>query len=166
MKTWQRRTIGILTLGGGAVGVSALLAHLLSRSNPVEWLLGSAALAIYIWGIWCGTRLLEAREGAEESAMKYWLVQVPSVMSPLFGWFLAGGFHFTVALQVFPLKLHWNTQLGSAFNYSIFNSSAPWWLGINFAAVAVVYVLYRAATRPLPTQASEPPASDPETSSP
>ena len=91
---------------------------------------------------------------------------VTFLFSPLFGWFLAGGFHFTVALQVFPLKLHWNTQLGSAFNYSIFNSSAPWWLGINFAAVAVVYVLYRAATRPLPTQASEPPASDPETSSP
>ena len=48
------------------MGVSALLAHLLSRSNPVEWLLGSAALAIYIWGIWCGTRLLEAR-GAQRA---------------------------------------------------------------------------------------------------
>jgi len=73
MRLWQRRAIGILTLGGGSVGVAAGLTLLLMRSNPIEWLICIGFIALYAWGVWCGVRLLESRPGAERSAMKYWV---------------------------------------------------------------------------------------------
>lgn len=160
MKPWQRRTIGILTVGGGATGVAVLLAHVLGTSHPVPWLFSMIGMGIYAWGTWCGVKLLEASPGAEESTMRYWLLQIPTVSSPVFSFFLAGGFHFTIALQVAPLNLHWTTQIGSVFNYSLLNFKAPWSLGVNLAAVAVVFFLYGQVTRPA-TQAE--PEPDPDT---
>src|SRR5688500_2703833 len=111
MKLWQRRTLGILTLGGGAVGLAAALTLLLTRSNPIEWLFCIGFIAIYAWGVWCGVRLLEAQPGAERSTLKYWLIQIPAFGSPIFGYSLTSGFHTTVALQIFPLKINANFLL-------------------------------------------------------
>lgn len=149
MKQWQRRTIGILTLGGGVTGVTVLLSHVLGTSHPVAWVLGMIGIGLYAWGTWCGVRLLEASPGAEELTMRYWMLQIPSVSTPVFGFFLSGGFHFTLGLQVAPLNLQWTTRIGSVFNYSLLNFSAPWSLGVNLAAVAVVYFLNRQITRPV-----------------
>ncbi|GGY88369.1 hypothetical protein [Shewanella fodinae] len=91
MKLWLRRTIGILTLGGGAIGFAAGLTLLISRSNPLEWLFCIAFMAVF-----CGMRLLEAAKGAERATLKYWFVQVPSFSSPIIGYFLSSGFHVTV----------------------------------------------------------------------
>jgi hypothetical protein len=150
MKLWQRRTLGILTLGGGAVGFAAALTLLLTRSNPIEWLFCIGFIAIYTWGVWCGARLLESQPGAEQSTLKYWLIQIPAFGSPLFGYFLASGFHTTVALQIFPLKFNANFLLGSTFNYSLMQSGNPWFIGVNVFAIGVVWWLARKVPQPAP----------------
>ena len=148
MKLWQRRALGILTLGGGAIGIAAALTLLLTRSNPVEWLFCLAFIALYAWGIWCGARLLEQGPGAERSILKYWLIQIPAFSSPFVGYFLSGGFHTTVALQITPLKANANFLFGSTFNYSLMQSEQPWLVGVNVFAAGVAWWLARLVPQP------------------
>jgi hypothetical protein len=150
MKLWQRRMIGILTLGGGSVGVAAALTLLLTRSNPIEWLFCIGFMVIYVWGVWCGVRLLEGQPDAEKSATKYWLIQIPAFGSPIFGYFLSSGFHATITLQIFPLKINGNFLLGSTFNYSLMQAGSPWFIGFNLFAVAITWWLARKASRHAP----------------
>ena len=147
MKLWQRRIVGVLTLGGGSVGVTAALPLLLARSNPIEWLFCIGFIVIYAWGAWCGVRLLENRPGAERSAAKYWLIQIPAFGSPILGYFLSSGFYITVVLQAFPFKIDGNVFLGSTFNYSLMQTGKPWFIGINVFAAAVAWWLTREASR-------------------
>jgi len=147
MKLWQRRAVGILTLGGGSVGAVAALNFLLTRTNPIEWFFCVGAIAIFAWGVWCGVRLLEIRRGAERSTLKYWLIQIPAFGSPFFGYSLSSGFHTTVALQLAPLKVNANFLLGSTFNYSLMQAGSPWFFGVNLFAVAVAWWLLRQVPR-------------------
>jgi hypothetical protein len=150
MKLWRRRIVGVLTLGGGSIGVTAALPLLLARSNPIEWLFCTGFIVIYAWGVWCGVRLLENRPGAERSAAKYWLIQIPAFGSPILGYFLSNGFHATVVLQAFPFKIDGNVLLGSTFNYSLMQTGKPWFIGINLFAAVVAWWLTREASRNRP----------------
>lgn len=156
MKLWQRRTVGILTLGGGAIGLAAGLTLLMSRSNSIEWLLCIAFIAVYVWGIWCGARLLEGAVGAERSTLKYWLVQVPTFTSPFLGYFLSSGFHSTVALQIAPLKLTASFMTGSSFTYSLMQPEQPWSIGFNLFAAAIVWWLARTVRGLSPSNSFKP----------
>ena len=150
MKLWRRRIVGVLTLGGGSIGVTAALPLLLARSNPIEWLFCTGFIVIYAWGVWCGVRLLENRPGAERSAAKYWLIQIPAFGSPILGYFLSNGFHAMVVLQAFPFKIDGNVLLGSTFNYSLMQTGKPWFIGINLFAAVVAWWLTREASRNRP----------------
>jgi hypothetical protein len=150
MKLWQRRTIGILTLGGGVIGVVAAFTVLFTRSNPIEWIFCIAFAAIYAWGVLCGARLLEQQPGAERSTVKYWLLQIPSFSSPVFGYFLASGFHTTLSIEIDPLKANANFLFGSTFNYSLFQSEQPWLVGINIFAAGIAWWLARLVLKPVP----------------
>ncbi len=147
MKLWQRRAIGVLTLGGGAVGLSAAFTLLISRGNPIEWLFCIAFIAVYVWGIWCGVKLLEGRPDAERSAFKYWVIQIPAFGSPILGYSFSNGFNLTVALQISPLKINGDFFLGSTFKYSLMSAGSPWLIGINVFAVAVAWWLAREASQ-------------------
>src|SRR5688500_19869003 len=94
MNILQRRTLGVLALGGGAVGFAAGIALLLSRTNPLEWAFCIAFCTLYAWGIWCGIRLLEGKPGAERANLKFWLVQIPSFGSPKDGICTSQNFRF------------------------------------------------------------------------
>jgi hypothetical protein len=141
MQLWQRRALGILTLGGGAIGFAAALGLLLSRGNPIEWLFCLLFMAAYAWGVWCGMRLLESQPNAERSTLKYWLIQIPTFSSPILGYFMSSGFHTTVTLQVSPFNLNANFLLGSSFNYSLMQSDKPWLIGINVFAAVIAWWL-------------------------
>ena len=143
MEPWQRRVIGILTLGGGAIGFAAALGLLLSRSNPLEWLFCLLFMAAYAWGVWSGMRLLESQPGAERSTLKYWLIQVPTFSSPILGYFMSSGFHTTATLQLSPFNFNANFLLGSSFNYSLMQSDKPWSIGINVFAAVIAWWLSR-----------------------
>ena len=150
MKIWQRRAIGILTLGGGSVGIAATIALLFTRTNPIEWIFCVAFMMVYAWGVWCGVRLLERQPGSERSTLKYWLIQIPTFGSPLIGYFLSSGFHTTVSLQIAPFKLNANFLLGSTFNYSLLQAEQPWLVGVNVFALVVAWLLARTVRQPAP----------------
>jgi len=150
MKIWQRRAIGILTLGGGSVGIAATIALLLTRTNPIEWIFCVAFMMVYAWGVWCGVRLLEGQPGSQRSTLKYWLIQIPKFGSPLLGYFLSSGFHTTVSLQIAPFNLNANFLLGSTFNYSLLQAQQPWLVGVNVFALVIAWLLARAVRQPAP----------------
>ena len=161
MELWQRRTIGILTLGGGAVGIASVLTLLLSRTNPIEWIFCLAFIALYAWGVWCGVKLLESQVGSERSTFRYWLIQIPTFGSPVFGYFLSSGFHTTVFLQIAPLKLNASFLLGSTFSYSLLQRGQPWIIGVNVFAAAVAWWLARSVPRPAPDDSLQATPYDP-----
>lgn len=158
MKIWQRRTLGILAAGGGAVGFAASLSLLFTRGNILEWIFCIAAAVFYSWGIWCGVKLLEAHPGAERSNFKYWLVQVPALGSPIIGCFLSSGFHVTASIQFSPLKVNGNFLLGSTFNYSLMQPEQPVVVGVNVFALLITMWLGLRIHRQVPAEsfASEP----------
>lgn len=141
MTLWQRRVLSILSIGGGAIGITVALTLLFSRSNPIEWILIAPFIAIYGWGIWCGVGLLERRLGAERSSLWYWLVQVPAFGSPYVGYSITSGFHMTLSITL-PADLAWNLMLGSTIRYSLLQSSEPWMLGLNIFAAGVALFLF------------------------
>jgi hypothetical protein len=143
VKLWQRRVLGILAVGGGAIGVAATLTTLLQRSNPIEWFFCAGFAALYGWGIWCGVKLLEGMPGAERSNAKFWLIQVPTFSSPVLGYFMSSGLHFTVYWQPSPFGLRANFLLGSLFNYSLMQRDSPISVGVNLFALAVAWWLMR-----------------------
>lgn len=147
MKTWQRRTVGILTLGGGAIGFAAASTLLFARSNPLEWVFCLAFLALYAWGIWCGTKMLEGLPGAERSSLVYWLAQIPSFSSPVIGYFFSSGFHTVVSLQFSPWDVTINFLLGSTFSYALMQEEQSLSIGVNVFALAVTWWLAREIRR-------------------
>jgi hypothetical protein len=119
LKVWQRRFVGILSLGGGALGAALALQLMFSSDNALGGVACLLFAATYGWGMWCGVRLLEAQAGASRSAFWYWLIQVPAFGSPFAGYFLTSGFHVTALLFLSPLKLSGAFLLGSTLQYSI-----------------------------------------------
>lgn len=159
MKRWQRRALGILTLGGSAVGVSLALSIMFTRQRPIEWALYLVFILLYAWGAWCGVKLLEQQPGAERSLFRFWLIQIPTFQTPLIGYFMSCGFHVTVSMQFDPILFGTNFLLGSMFQYSLLQSHLPWMMGINLFAAAIAWWLLRQSR--LAKQASGAEASPP-----
>src|SRR5688572_28338299 len=119
MKLWQRRVLGILAVGGGAIGFTVGVTALIGSTRVIEWVMCLAFCVLYAWGIWCGIRLLERQPDAEMLNRRFWLSQIPALKTPLFGYIMACGFHLTVSLDFTPFKLGAKFDLGSNFNFSL-----------------------------------------------
>lgn len=143
MELWQRRGIGILTLGGGAIGVALGVQLILSNSSPVAWFFCAVFVAVYSWGVWCGLRFLEGDDSSVRSVLKYWMLQVPSFGSPFLGYVMTSGFHATVSFQILPPCFSGNLLLGSSFKYSLMQAGTPWSIGVNVFALVISIWLFR-----------------------
>lgn len=146
MQSWQRRVLGLVTLSGAATGFFMTVASLFAAKNTIT---GSVALAfagIFGWGVWCGMRILEGDEGAETATMWYWLIQVPSIESPVFTYLLNNGISVIAKLTFRSpsTSLSVDGAIGSSFRFWLERAGAPWVVGLNFAAAAfVVWLFYR-----------------------
>lgn len=138
MKNWERRMFGILALGGGTVGFVLTSQYVLSQKGLMTWLLCFLAIAIYLWGMWCGLMMLEGRPGALKYNRRYWLVQTPLLQSPLFTWTIWGGAHGTAVLQIWPLKLNFSTGYGGGFTFNVLHQPNAFAIGVNVLAVVFV----------------------------
>jgi len=141
MKLWQRRLLGVFTFGGALIGISDGLTALVSRDHAIAWIICLTAVAFYVWGAWCGVRLLERGPRAENSVLKYWIAQIAVFSCPWFGYLLSSGFQITVSIQFSPLGFGAHFDLGHSFAYSSFESGQPWMIGANLFAVAVAWWL-------------------------
>jgi hypothetical protein len=155
VKPWQRRTIGILTLIGGVLGVAVGAGILLSRNDLLEVAICAAFVAYYLWGIWCGVRLLRSSPGAVRGALRHWACQVPTLGSPFIGYFLASGFHLTAWFNFSELRFGVNFLLGSAFTYSFMESGKSWSVGVNLFAAGLLWWLVRVSRASASVQSSE-----------
>ena len=162
MKIWQRWTIRLLSIGGGLLGIIAAYSEMAAKTNPIEWLFGLVFIAIYLWGIWCGVRFTEGNLTAERGMIKYWLIQVPTFGSPILGYFLSSGLHFTVSLQFEPQNLNFSFLIGSIFNYSLLQPNQPWFVGINLFALAIFsFLISKRRQRNLSQQSHNNPQNQP-----
>jgi len=143
MRAWQRRLFGVLTLGGSFTGFVVGAAFLVSPGGDWTRLLSLPFMALYVWGIANGLAVLEERPDSLRWNRYFWLMQIPSLSSPLMGYMFISGaaFHVTYA----PLTSDWNyrAHLGSQFTYSLLQMNAPFVIGVNLLAIAIcAYLLY------------------------
>ena len=137
MRLWQRRTLGILALGGGFVGLA------LGSQMPMNTDLSVPArvltlpfMALYGFGIWCGLGMLESRPGTVALNRLFWLLQIPYIMSPVAGYLFASG---AMAYASFAPGSGFGAmaRFGSQFQYSLFELFRPFAIGVNLVALAV-----------------------------
>ena len=143
MQTWLNRTLGILALGGSAIGFTIILTAIISE-QPVSSKVSLALfLPVYSWGVWCGVKMLERHPGAIRTNLIFWAIQVPVLQSTAFTYLLSSGVLGGVWLQLSPAKITALGWLGSRFELAI-NQPKPFAFGLNLVAVAICVVLLRA----------------------
>lgn len=141
MPTWLRRTSGVLTLGGSATGVAAILDLLAGTIAPVATIvIGVAFLALFAFGIAVGVLLLESHPRAARLATAYWVLQIPFVSSGVFSYQFSTGAFVTAAVASGTFQF--NAGFGAGFNFLLF-SGAPLVVGVNLLAVAMTMLLWR-----------------------
>lgn len=142
MKRWQRRTLGILDIGGGSLGIAISVMQVAQTGWSFSQLILALAIAMYAWGVACGVALFEDSPRAEHANFWFWLVQVPILTSPLASYLFTSGAFALVKINFWPPGYAANAMIGSQFNFS-FNSSAPWGIGVNLLALGICWWLWR-----------------------
>jgi len=142
MHLWQRRLFGVLALGGSFTGLAVGLALLLVPGGILNKILSLPLLAMYVWGMICGLRLLEGRDEALRSNFYFWLVQIPFLTSPIAGYSFSSGASLYFMYQ--PSASTWNyfAGFGSQFSYSLLQTDKPFVAGFNLFALAVCGYLF------------------------
>lgn len=143
MKLWQRRTLGILSIGGGCIGITAATGLLASQNLWLNNAFIIMAILLYAWGLWCGAMLYEGREDWLNKNLIFWAIQIPSFSSPYFSYAFSSGAEFinTIGLQSSNDRLDYSFQLGSHFKYNVIDANEPVSVGVNLFAVIVVLFL-------------------------
>jgi hypothetical protein len=139
--------LGILAIGGGALGVfvAALQMSHGSQSFAGGLLLFLFAI-VYVFGIWCGVALLQRRPGWLHLNLIFWGMQVLSIATPLVSYSFASGASFTVWGRFVPLGAGFSTWMGSRFDFAV-GRDVHVVLGLNLLALAITAYLARRAAR-------------------
>jgi len=143
MQMWQRRILGVLAIGGGALGIAIGVQVAASAGGVLTWVLITPFLCLYIWGMWCGVCLVENRNDSTRDNLVFWAFQVPLLQSPYFGYFFTSGLFSTITFQPSETKWGFLFWLGSKFEISLMQAGRPLVLGINLFALAIAVFLYR-----------------------
>ncbi|MYM38013.1 hypothetical protein [Duganella qianjiadongensis] len=152
MNQWIRRGLGILALGGGAIGLSGgMMTTMQAPATLASVLIIFPAMAFFLWGIWCGVQMLEAGAQAVHCNAIFWLVQVPIIQGSSFGYLAFCGAQIQVFLKTNPAELgFFASMFGAQFGVYLGRALERSAFGINLFAVAMVFLLLRS----LPVQAS------------
>ncbi|MEX0706756.1 MAG: hypothetical protein WD078_02240 [Woeseia sp.] len=148
MKSWQRRTIGILTLGGAATGITIVLSQMVQSQLSIgAFIVSSIFLAICGLGIAAGVFVLEDDDRANQFAIPFWLLQVPVLSSAWISYEMSTGARFNVLINSgLDFRVIWG--VGSQFSLYLF-PEAPLNIGVNAIAIVVCLALVRARSKTL-----------------
>ncbi|MFY7865681.1 hypothetical protein [Roseateles sp.] len=134
--------LGLLGIGGGAVGLVALGSTIANTAvGAMDGVIMAFAGLLYVFGGYCGVAALRKAPGWLHFNQLFWAIQVPVISSPLASYFFATGGFLSIWLQVYP-PIHggFNFMVGSSFTINFFASS-PVAFGVNvFAAAIAVYL--------------------------
>ena len=139
MKTWQRRTIGILTLGGSATGFVIVLQELFNGAGDNYWLIILlAALILYGFGVFVGVMIFEDHDRMRQFALPFWALQIPYLTSAWLSFEFSSGARFILALTE-GASIEFYGGAGSRFSFYLANG-APFSIGVNFVAIVIFQV--------------------------
>ena len=142
MPAWKRRTIGIITLGGSATGIAVISAQVLGAPlNPFTLVVLLIFAVLYAFGIFAGMLLLEQDPRSIIKVFSFWVFQIPVISSSWITYeFFAGlRFNFTVSTEGVVTFM---PAIGSQFSLLI-GHDTPTVFGVNFVAIAVVFVTWK-----------------------
>jgi hypothetical protein len=147
MKTWQRRTLGILALGGGFLGVVMILIQVIAGTMTAGvMLLHLPFVALYAWGTWCGLLLIEGQPVLRRNRW-FWMVQVPYCATPIITYLFYAGVAGLAAFNFSAMRIRGTMVFGSQFQFNV-NHPTDWELGINVFALAIALWIWRLERRP------------------
>lgn len=143
LNNWQRRGLGVLSIGGGAIGLGSSMVAVLKgqvvTSNILPFTLG---LAFFLWGIWCGVRMLEGGRRALYHNAIFWLAQVPLLQTPIFGYALFCGAQLQLFLKLSPFEVgFFGSLLSAQFSLNLGQPGARFAIGVNLVALCISFWL-------------------------
>src|SRR6266480_2140513 len=139
MNIWFRRSLVVLTVGGGFFGAVISTDTLFAAKNtPVfGYAMIALVIALYIYGIFAGLRLSEDANHYGH-VLFFYALQVPFFSSPILVYRFACGFHATI--WVIGFSIGWAFRLGSDFQFTILQPNS-WGCGVNLFAAAILFAL-------------------------
>ncbi|WP_162615850.1 hypothetical protein [Solilutibacter oculi] len=149
MNSWQWRTLGVLGIGGGCVGVVAIFMTAISNLEFASWLILAPFCLLYMYAIYAGILALERSKLALKANIWLWALQVPIFKSSTVSYLFTCGFFAAISASKVPPNLNFNWQLGSQFNFTI-NQPNPLLVGINIFAVGILAFLLNEKRRTAP----------------
>lgn len=152
MKIWQRRGLGILALGGSAIGLGSCPAALASQAPG---LVGNAVIllgaALFAWGLACGVWMLEGKPEAASRNAWFWLMQGPLVQTPVFGYMGFCGARLHLLVKLSPVEFGFAANvLGTQFGLNFGPPGQRIVFGVNVLALALAAFINRSAARAAP----------------
>ncbi|BDT60601.1 hypothetical protein MasN3_40950 [Massilia varians] len=150
LNNWQRRGLGILALGGGAVGFASSMSAVLQAQVPTTTTIlpFTLAQAFFLWGIWCGVQMLEGGRQALYRNALFWLAQVPLLQTPVFGYAVFCGGQLQVFAKLSPFQLgFFGSGFGAQFSLNLGQPGARFAIGVNLLALCMSFWLMRQCER-------------------
>ena len=141
MKIWLRRSIGVLTLGGSAVGLAAIVSEVpITQLQGLSLVIVSMFAAFFIYGLVIGVLIIENSENSLVLALPFWLVQIPAITTPWISYALFTGAKFDILFQP-NLDINFEWAGGARFNFYLF-PDASMAIGANVLAVLISYLIW------------------------
>jgi len=148
MKNWQGRAIGVLTLGGSAIGLAAIVTEVpISTLQGLTLLIVAVFAVVFVYGIAVGVLIIEKAEKSLSLALPFWLAQVPVFQSAWITYGLYTGAKFDVLFGS-DLNINFVWSGGAHFTFYLFPGDAAA-VGVNVVAIVVCYMIWKNRTRRL-----------------
>ena len=142
MPRWLRRSIGLITLGGSATGMSVILGAVFnSPGSTAVYILFAIFFTIYTVGLTAGMLILEKDYDARTLALPFWALQVPVIATPFVTYKMFSGLQMSVVLSNWE-EFGFTWAAGASFDFYLFKN-VPVSLGANVVAIVVCIALDR-----------------------
>ena len=140
MKNWRGRAIGVLTLGGSAIGLAAIVSAVpISTLRGLSLLIVAVFAVVFVYGIVVGVLILEKAEKSLSLALPFWVAQVPVFQSAWITYGLYTGAKFDILFGS-DLNINFVWSGGAHFTFYLFPGD-PGAVGVNVVALVVCYMI-------------------------
>lgn len=146
LSNWQRRGLGVLSIGGGAIGFGSGMTAVLhgqeiAATNILPLALG---MAFFLWGVWCGVQMLEGTRQAMYRNAVFWLVQTPLLQTSILGYTVFCGAQLQVFAKLSPFQIgFFSSGFGAQVALNLGQPDARSAIGVNLVALCISAWLMR-----------------------
>lgn len=123
--------------------------------NAVAVVIMAVFVAIYVTGAIAGLLLLEGHRHAVALNLMFWLLQALQFISPVVTYIFWAPTNLGVWYNVTSTRAGLSYQVGSTFQFSLFNAGSDTAVAINLFAVACVVYLYLIYRRQYPSSRNQ-----------